>query len=53
MEKNKVKVIRKCDRCGVTGEDTNGFTYLRDGVWACWGCGSKWTHIEEIRNEET
>ena len=46
------KVIRKCNKCGSTDEHGRSFTYLGDGVWSCWECCSKWTHIAEIVKEE-
>jgi len=45
-------VIRTCNRCKAEYEQDSGFTYLRDGVWACDNCLSKYTHISEIIDEE-
>jgi len=45
-------VIRTCNRCKAEYEQDSEFTYLRDGVWACNNCLSKYTHISEVIDEE-
>lgn len=46
------KVIRKCNRCGMTDREDINFTYLGDGVWSCHNCQCKYTHIEEVIEED-
>ena len=41
-------VIRKCSKCGHQGDQDKEFTYLRNGVWSCDECNSKWTDVSEV-----
>ena len=43
-------VIRQCSKCNYRDKDC-AFEYLRDGVWACPHCGSKYTFIAEVFEE--
>lgn len=46
-------VYRKCDKCHYEDEQNNGFSYLRNGVWACHKCGAKWTTVTRVEPEGT
>lgn len=40
-------VIRVCQECKHSDKQEE-FRYLRDSIWACPICGSKWTEIKEV-----